>query len=582
MQNQYHFQAALEDFQQARRQAAMQHLLARFTGEQTELLSYEDIKQKLKVTNIRERGLQEIPVDKIVGSVGRYKDFTRSFLPVSDSSSERWARVKAATTDLTGLPPIEVYQLGDAYFVIDGNHRVSIARQQNVPTISAFVTEVKTRVPFTAADDPNEIICKSRYADFLEKTNLDKLRPDADLLMTFCAHYSLLMDHIDVHRYYMGLDYQRDVNYEEAVVHWYDEVYLPVVAMVREQGITHDFPERTEADIYVLLAEHRAELKEALGWDVDPETAVTDMQRKKKPGTTIARVLEAVVPDELETGPAAGVWRAERLAKRSSVENLFNDTLVAISGKPDDWRVLDVAILMAQRENGRLQGVYVSEKSLGDEEEASEGVFIEETRAKFNWLTAEAGVEANFNVEWGTVARQIVARAAFSDLVMLALNCPPGLSILERLASGLQTILKRTPRPVMVVPTDASPMQHALLAYDGSPKAEEALFVATYLASRWQIKLSVVTVSSNGNGKLDAAKRTQARAKTYLSVAGVSADYVLAVGPAAQTLLETAANQEVDFMVMGGFGLGSMKSLVLGSTLNRVLLEYKHPILICR
>jgi len=576
-QNKYHFHAALADFQQARRQAAMQQLLARFTGEQTELLSYDDIKKKLKVTNVRERGLQDIPVDKIIGSVGRYKDFTRSFLPKSDSGGQRWASVKAAVSDLTGLPPIEVYQLGDAYFVIDGNHRVSIARQLEAPTISAYITEVKTRVSLTADDDPNELICKSRYAEFLERTNLDKLRPDADLLMTFGAHYSVLLDHIDVHHYYMGLDYQRDVSYEEAVAHWYDDVYMPVVEMIREQGIMRNFPERTEADMYVLLAEHRAELKDALGWDVDAGTAVTDLQRKNKPGAALSRFLEVVRPDELEFGPAAGQWRQERLSQRG-LSCLFEETLVAISGQPEDWRVLDQAIVLMQRENGRLHGVYISDAK--DEEVAEETVAP--IRAEFYARAKAAGVQANFSVEFGNVARQVVSLAAFSDLVMLALNRPPGLSILKRLASGLQTILKRTPRPVMVVPTAASPLQHALLAYDGSPKAEEALFVATYLASRWQTQLSVVTVSSNGNGKLDAAKRIQSRAKTYLSLAGVEANYLLSVGPAAQTLLETAESQHVDFMIMGGFGLSSMKSLVLGSTLNRVLLEYRQPILICR
>lgn len=574
-QNQYHFQAALEDFQQARRQAALQQLLARFTGEQTELLSYEDIREKLKVTNVRERGLQEIPVAKIVGSVGRYNDFTRSFLPKSDNSGERWARVKAATADLVGLSPIEVYQLGDAYFVIDGNHRVSIARQQNVPTISAYVTEVKTRVPLTADDDPNEIICKTRYAEFLERTNLDKLRPEADLLMTFCAQYSILLDHIDVHRYYMGLDFQRDVAYEEAVAHWYDAVYMPVVAMIREQGIIRNFPERTEADMYWLLAEHRAELEQALGWDVDAGTAVTDLKRKNTPGTTISRMLEAVVPDELETGPAAGQWRQDRLYQRAS-DHLFDETLVAISGLPDDWRVLEQAILLVQRENGRLRGVFVADPKKEDD------ALIETIRAEFSARTQQATVQANFSVEWGSVARKIVARAAYSDLVMLALNRPPGLSILERLASGLQTILKRTPRPVMVVPTAVSPLQHALLAYDGSPKAEEALFVATYLASRWQIRLTVVTVSSNGNGKLETAVRIQSRAKTYLGLAGVTANYLLPVGPTAQTLLETAENEETDFMILGGFGLSTVKSFVLGSTLNRILREYKQPMLICR
>ena len=575
-QNSYFYQSALEDFHQARRQAAMQQLLARFTGESTELLSYDDIRKKLKVTNLRERGLEDIPVDKIIGSVGRYKDFTRSFLPKSDTSEERWARVKAAVSDMTGVPPIEVYQLGDAYFVIDGNHRVSIARQLDMPTISAYVTEVKTRVPLTVDDNPHEIICKSRYAEFLERTNLDTLRPDADLLMTFCAQYSVLLDHIDVHRYYMGLDFQRDVSYEEAVAHWYDEVYMPVVEMIREQGIIRNFPERTEADMYWLLAEHRAELEEALGWEVDPGTAVTDLVRKQKPSTTISRVLDAVVPDELETGPAPGQWREERIAKRTT-DNLFDETLVAISGHPDDWRVLDQAILLAQRENGRLRGVYVA-----DPKDAESEVAIEPTRDEFNRRTAEAGIQANFSVEWGTVARQVVARAAYSDLVMLALNRPPGLSILERLASGLQTILKRTPRPVMMVPTAVSPMQHALLAYDGSPKAEEALFVATYLASRWQIGLSVVTVSPNSNGKLEMATRIQSRAKTYLGLAGVTANYLVPIGPTAQTLLETAEEEAADFMIMGGFSMSSMKNLVLGSTLNRVLLEYKQPTLICR
>jgi nucleotide-binding universal stress UspA family protein len=314
-----------------------------------------------------------------------------------------------------------------------------------------------------------------------------------------------------------------------------------------------------------------------LGWDVDAGTAVTDMQRKNKPGAALTRMFEAMRPAELEFGPATGQWRQDRLSQRG-LDRLFAETVVAISGQPDDWRVLDQAILLMQRENGRLHGIYVS--AAKDEESAEET--IAPIRDEFYNRANVAGVQANFSVEFGSVARHVVAHAAYSDLVMLALNRPPGLSILERLASGVQTILKRTPRPVMVVPTAVSPLQHALLAYDGSPKSEEALFVATYLASRWQIRLTVVTVSSSGNGKQDTAKRIQSRAKTYLSLAGVEAAYLLPVGPPAQTLLETAESQNVDFMIMGGFGMSSMKSLVLGSTLNRVLLEYKQPILICR
>ena len=171
-------------------------------------------------------GIQEIPLDKIVGSVARYKDFTRSFLPKRDTDQERWAGVRAAVTDMVGIPPIEVYQVGDAYFVQDGNHRVSIARRLDSKTITAYVTEVRTRVPFSADDDPGEIICKAHYADFLEKSNLDKLRPDVDLMMTFCGQYQIFLDQIEAgfDALASGGDYPGDTDlWDQAVVDWYDQ-----------------------------------------------------------------------------------------------------------------------------------------------------------------------------------------------------------------------------------------------------------------------------------------------------------------------------------------------------------------------
>ena len=192
------YQLALRDFHRARKQAVMQQILSRLRGNATDLLCFNDVRKKLRSTGITiKHGLQEIPLKKIVGSVARYDDFTREFLPKRDTDEERWAGVKAAVNDMVGIPPIEVYQVGDAYFVQDGNHRVSIARRLGTKTISAYITEVKTRVPLTADDDPNEIICKSYYADFLEKTNLDKLHPESDLLMSFCGEYQELLDQIE-------------------------------------------------------------------------------------------------------------------------------------------------------------------------------------------------------------------------------------------------------------------------------------------------------------------------------------------------------------------------------------------------
>ena len=174
------FLSALEDFRRARRRAAMEEILSRLTGKSTDLLPYEQVSQMLRVTKSEPRGLQEIPLDAIVGSVARYTDFTRSFLPRHDATQERWARIEMAASDPRGLPPIDVYQIGQVYFVADGNHRVSVARRLGAKTILAHVTQVHTKVTLTPDVSPDDLILKAEYADFLESTRLDQVRPQAE------------------------------------------------------------------------------------------------------------------------------------------------------------------------------------------------------------------------------------------------------------------------------------------------------------------------------------------------------------------------------------------------------------------
>jgi len=234
----------VEDFRRARRRAGLQSVLAQLTGQSVELLAYDDVRRKLHGVESATVRRQEVPLDAIVGSVGRHRDYDRTFSPLRDSDLERWVKVKQAVTGLGGVPPIEVYKLGDAYFVKDGNHRVSVARQLGAKTIDAYVTEVDTDVPFGPGDTPDDLIIKTEYADFLERTRLHKLRPGADLRVTVPGRYETLLEHITVHRYFMGLDERREVGFEEAVAHWYDTVYLPVVALLREHGLLQDFPGR--------------------------------------------------------------------------------------------------------------------------------------------------------------------------------------------------------------------------------------------------------------------------------------------------------------------------------------------------
>jgi uncharacterized ParB-like nuclease family protein len=168
------FQANLIDgmhrFQNARSRAFWQAISSLLRGKAAELLSFEDIRDRMRLNEESYKGLQDIPLDKIRGSVGRYRDFNSSFLPRKNDMQERWSRVYAMANGMMGLPPIDVYQVGDVYFVRDGNHRVSVSKEMGAKTIQAHVTELSSPVPFYAGMSDREIDEASAYATFLEET----------------------------------------------------------------------------------------------------------------------------------------------------------------------------------------------------------------------------------------------------------------------------------------------------------------------------------------------------------------------------------------------------------------------------
>ncbi|PJF36536.1 MAG: hypothetical protein CUN49_04865 [Candidatus Thermofonsia Clade 1 bacterium] len=268
-------------FSQARMKAFWQEVWALLTGKSIDLLRFEEVKQRLRLTDERYLGLREIPLDKIVGSVGRYRDFTRTFLPRTNAVRSRWQRLDALARGAEGFPPIEVYKVGDAYFVIDGNHRVSVARQLGAKTIEAYVTELRTPVPIDENTTEKDLIQKEAYADFLRRTRLDVLRPEAQIILTEPDRYNQLLEHISVHRYFMGIDQKREVSWEEAVCSWYDNVYLPLVKLIREYGVLEYFPGRTEADLYAWLIKHQEAMRLYHGGEyMTPQETVKDFLSK--------------------------------------------------------------------------------------------------------------------------------------------------------------------------------------------------------------------------------------------------------------------------------------------------------------
>ncbi len=566
---------ARDDFKAARRRANMEQLMAGVRRERTELLAFDDVREQLKGEVGSTAHLQDIPLDAIVGSVGRVDDFTRSFMPTKDSDVTRWAGVKDHIKRW-GMIPIKVFQIGDAYFVHDGHHRVSVSRQMGFDTISAYVTKVETRVPLSADDNAEEIICKARYADFLEKTNLDVLRPEADLFMTICGRYHFLLTQIESTRYVLNLDpIREDVSYETAITHWYDRVYLPLVMLIRRSGVQRHFPGRTETDLFYLVTSHRAEIQQALEWRVEPTAAAADLARQKSrhPAKVIDRLGErlrdALTPDILEGGPAAGRWRRERKGVQSA-DNLFADILVAGRAVTEDLGLFRHAIRFAQRENARLLGLLV----LSAEQERSSPAARQVERG-FRKYCRDLGVRGEYAVEIGRFARTVTDRSTWADLLVVS----PGRHTdpTSLLGGEFGKVIGRTPRPILVVPEMAnSEMDRALLAYDGSPKAEEALFLAAYLGSRWKLNLTVV---SAGGVK---AEEAQGRAQRYLEARKVRAKYVLADLPADRLVLDTAATKDINLILMGGYGFTPALQKLVGSSVQAVLAQFPQPVLICR
>ena len=569
--------AAAEDFRRARRQASMRDIVARLTGRPADLLPYEDVRRKLKGHLSARRTLRDVPLDAIVGSVGRYSDFTRNFLPRNNSDAERWTRVRQAVHDQPGVPPIEVYQIGQTYFVLDGNHRVSVARANGATAIQAYVSEVDTRVPLTPDVSPDDLIVKAEYADFLEDTQLDETRPGVDLSVTAAGKYSELMRQIEHRGGEMARARGREVALEEAAADWYDTVYMPVVRAIREQGVLQDFPGRTETDLYLWIAEHRAALEQHLGWHIDPGTAASDLasRRSPKPSRVVARLggklLDAMIPDTLESGPKPGVWRQELSAKTGS-DRLISDLLVALSGEEAGWMALDQALLVARHEGSRLAGLHV----VGTAAERDSAA-VEAVRAEFDRRCAAAGVSGRLAVEVGDITRTICDRARWADLVVVSLSYPPGAEPIARLRSGFRMLVQRCPRPVLAVPRAISDLHRVLLPYDGSPKSEEALFAAAYLALGWDLALDVVTVVADQTGA-----QAQDHARRYLEERGVEATYHLEQGRAGPAILRTAEACASDIIVIGGYGFNPLLTIVLGSAVDQVLRESHRLVLVCR
>lgn len=248
-------------YESASARAFWQEIIGHLRGKPAQLLSFEDVRTRLRLREELYRGLQDVPVDSIVGSVGRYTDFTSTFLPKSAINKERWSRIYAEVHGDIGLPPIEVYQVGEVYFVRDGNHRVSVALAVGQKTIEAYVTQVE--VPFCL--DKNTVTkqmdAAEAYMTFLEETGLRYVYQHENLMLSEPTRYTDFIGHIHLHGAVLAECEECPVSIQEAAAHWYENVYLPAVVLIRKHHMLTHMKGRTEADLYLWLVDHLCDLE---------------------------------------------------------------------------------------------------------------------------------------------------------------------------------------------------------------------------------------------------------------------------------------------------------------------------------
>lgn len=260
------------EFGRARMKAFLEIIMGQLTGHKMHLLSFGEVVEKLRLKESIYQGLHDIPLDHIVGSTGRYEDFTRRFLPRSSDKrdKERWRKIYTLAVTGKGFPPIDTYKIDRVYFVKDGNHRVSVAKELGWQTIQGYVTELPSSISLNPDVGPDELLIKEECAYFLEQTQLDKTRPDSKDHIDFTAPggFQLLLKHVELHRYLVEkeqgkpLDVDKTRALQLAAADWYDNVYMPILNVVKESEVIKHFPGRSASDLYMWLIKHQAALRE--------------------------------------------------------------------------------------------------------------------------------------------------------------------------------------------------------------------------------------------------------------------------------------------------------------------------------
>lgn len=291
-----------DDFNKARNRALFNEIQNFMNPDKSRLLSFHDVKQILKPKNEVYAGMQTVPIGKIAGSEGRYRDFDNHFFPKTSSLRQRWQSVDEARLSDVILPPIQLYEIGGLYFVRDGNHRVSVAKAQGVDYIDAEVISLQSEIklkPGTTRESIQTELIKYEKRVFYAETGFGDLTDDWNLDFTSPGQYDVIYNHILVHKYYINSGINTEIPFGDAMLSWYRNVYQPVMHVIKKYHLKRKFPHRTASDLYVWIIKQWDDLKRKYGLEYSLDETTKNLA--KNAGTPIFKRFLLLLKRTFET-----------------------------------------------------------------------------------------------------------------------------------------------------------------------------------------------------------------------------------------------------------------------------------------
>ncbi len=207
---------------------------------------FEEVRVEEKAFTSIDRGTSLVPLDRIVGSVGRYHDFDAKFSPKSHRSDERLKTLMTALSQGRPIPPITLYQIKDSYYILDGHHRYTAAKNLGHDHIRACILEL---LPSKDTLENKLYIEKIGFRDRFSLGNVPEL--------TEPGQYQHLSEQIKEHNEYLSKQSAEPISHVQAAADWYKTIYLPLRKLIENSGLIQSFDNRTVDDLYLYISLHQ-------------------------------------------------------------------------------------------------------------------------------------------------------------------------------------------------------------------------------------------------------------------------------------------------------------------------------------